>query len=259
MIHRPDPNGLIVITQPPHALMAGQIARSWGNRQFGDIAPRAETCTAAALHDLGWLAWEVSPTLNPQTGHPHAFDQIGQAAHLEIWSRGPRLAIAFGRYVALLVSLHGSSLFYLRSHGHKPPSAAFESFLTSQRALQKDLIASLNADANIARYGSGESIARNQGVIRACDAISLYLCMGLDRERTIPDIPSANGSITLTLTAEKDRPTEARLHPWPFAEPVVPLTVEGRRLPQVFSSTDELHEALAQAPWVALSMRLTPA
>lgn len=39
MLYRQDPAGLIVIGQPAHAWVAGQLARAWGNEHVGDVAP----------------------------------------------------------------------------------------------------------------------------------------------------------------------------------------------------------------------------
>ena len=58
MLHRADPDGPIVITQPAHAWVSGQLAQAWGNEPFGDFAPREEVCLAAEQHDIGWLVWE---------------------------------------------------------------------------------------------------------------------------------------------------------------------------------------------------------
>jgi hypothetical protein len=49
MLYRQDPTGLIVIGQPAYAWVAGQLARAWGNEQFGEIAPWEEVCLAACL------------------------------------------------------------------------------------------------------------------------------------------------------------------------------------------------------------------
>ena len=39
MLHREDPAGLVVIAQPAHAWVSGQLARAWGNARFGAVAP----------------------------------------------------------------------------------------------------------------------------------------------------------------------------------------------------------------------------
>jgi len=61
MLHREDPDGLIVITQPMHAWIAAQLARNWGNEAFGTFAPWEEVCLGAEQHDVGMTAWERAP------------------------------------------------------------------------------------------------------------------------------------------------------------------------------------------------------
>ena len=62
MLHREDPEGMIVITQPVHAWIAAQMARQWGNDRFGTFAPWEEVCLGAEQHDIGMTAWERAPT-----------------------------------------------------------------------------------------------------------------------------------------------------------------------------------------------------
>ena len=111
MLYRDAPNTLIAIAQPSHAWLSGQIIRAWGNAAFGTVAPYEDVCLGAEQHDIGWLEWERSPTFNPATGRPHSFRELGVVAHTAIWRRGTEVALAFGRYPALLVSLHGTGLY----------------------------------------------------------------------------------------------------------------------------------------------------
>jgi len=55
MLHRLSKFGLICITQPHHIWLSGQIAREWGNEEFGGFLPKQEVCLAVQLHDIGWL------------------------------------------------------------------------------------------------------------------------------------------------------------------------------------------------------------
>jgi Protein of unknown function (DUF3891) len=77
MLYREDPAGLIVIGQPAHAWVSGQLARAWGNTLVGPVSPWEEVCLAAEQHDLAHSLWERAPTLNPQTGRPYSF-KIGK-------------------------------------------------------------------------------------------------------------------------------------------------------------------------------------
>ena len=54
MSHRDDEEGLIVIGQPAHAWVSGQLARAWGNDRFGHFEPWEEVRLAAEQHDVGY-------------------------------------------------------------------------------------------------------------------------------------------------------------------------------------------------------------
>ena len=111
MLHREDPAGLIVITQPMHGWVAAQLARNWGNEQFGTFAPWEEVCLGAEQHDVGMTAWERAPTLNPTTGRPYSFMNMPTLQHVRGWTDAGHVALVQGRYTALLTSLHGTGLY----------------------------------------------------------------------------------------------------------------------------------------------------
>ncbi len=259
MILREDSQGLIVIAQPAHAALAGQLARAWGNSSFGPCVPRQEVCLAAACHDLGWLDWESAPTLNPATGHPQAFDQVSSETHLQIWSSGPRKALALGRYVALLVSLHGTGLFGLYTSSHEKLTEAVAAYLAGQTTFQETLLQSLRADPVYAPHATTECVSRNQAIVRTTDALSLYASIGLLQPRRIEGVPTASGTTALSMSPQDGLPTRIGVSPWPFHRASVSVTLEGRRLPQTLASDDQLRTALARAPWVTLSLEFIPA
>ena len=123
MLHRADAAGLVVITQPAHAWVAGQLARAWGTARFPPPEPWEEVCVAAERHDDGWLAWEAAPTLNPATGRPFSFLELPRTEHLAIWSTAGPTVLALGRYPALLVSLHGTGLYERHDPARGPTDA----------------------------------------------------------------------------------------------------------------------------------------
>src|SRR5690606_10174456 len=111
MLHRNLNGSYLAITQPGHAWLSGQLAAHWGNELTGEVNPRADVVLAAEQHDIGWLEWEAEPTLNPPTGRPKTFRELGTHEHLSVWApAGPR-ALVYGPYVAMLVSMHGTGLY----------------------------------------------------------------------------------------------------------------------------------------------------
>ena len=51
----------------PHAWVSGQLARAWGNAEFGSVAPYEEVCLAAEQHDVGMAEWDTCTDVQP--GH----------------------------------------------------------------------------------------------------------------------------------------------------------------------------------------------
>ncbi len=143
MLHRPSLEGLICITQPNHAWVSGQLARAWGNERFGEFVPIQEVCIGAEQHDIGWLVWEGAPTLNKHSGYPHRFTEVPTKVHVAMWSDAKHLTQPYGRYVALLVSLHGTGLYERFLGWQKSPDSRqiVQNFLEHEYAFQAELTA----------------------------------------------------------------------------------------------------------------------
>jgi len=258
VIQREDAAGLIVISQPAHAWVSGQLARAWGNQRFGEFAPREEICQAAEQHDLGFLKWEQAPTLNPRTGLPHTFLELPTQLHLEIWSAGIQDMLLFGRYPALLVSLHFTAMCERHPIADQPEEARLRrDFLAEQTAFQSALLTSLRNDSYYAPFSDDDLIARHRQLLAVWDWLSLLLCIGLDSGRAVAEVPTREGLAPLTLTPADDRSGPIIVAPWPFRSELVNLVCEGKRLPRHFKTEGEMREALRKAPTVTLQMELS--
>ena len=169
----------LIIGQPAHAWVSGQLARAWGNAAFPAPEPFEAVCLAAEQHDVGWADADLAPLLGPD-GRPRSFMSIrGRCT----WRSGrtPRGGmLAQSRYAALLVSLHGTSLYQRIDAGAQPPAvaAAIRAYLAEQHALQAALAAGLDP---------GE-VDRNRRLMLALDALSLALCH--DRAATLEGVPA---------------------------------------------------------------------
>lgn len=285
MLTRPD--GLI-IGQPAHAWVSGQLARAWGNAAFPAPAPREPVCLAAEQHDVGWADADLAPAPGPE-GRPRSFLEQPRPSHLAIWRGAARRLLAQSRYAALLVSLHGTSLYERVDADAAPPevATAIREYMSGERALQSALAAGLDA----------AEIDRNRRLILALDRLSLALCHG--NATALEDVPAIRGTATIraepagearsarpAATAPSDRtassaPTSSAdsnhpvvrddravprdaatsrfmLDPWPFAAESVVVGCEARRLEGSFHDEAELRAALTAAPWVPLRWELSP-
>jgi Protein of unknown function (DUF3891) len=214
MLIRPEPDGsFIAIGQASHAWLSGQLARGWGNDRFGVVEPWEEVCLGAEQHDVGWIEWDLDPTIDPGTGRPHTFMSLPLPDKLALWSGAARKMLSQSRYAALLVSMHGTALYERWPPEDPDDKRLVQAFLDEQHALQSKLAEGLDPD----------QLRRNQKLVFAWDYISLALC--LDWAPTeVKDVPTAGEPVTLELTEQGE------LDPWPFRDERVELRTEGRRL-----------------------------
>jgi hypothetical protein len=271
MLFRVTGDTTVAISQPSHAWLAGQAMRAWGNAEFGAVTPAEDVCLAAEQHDIGWLAWEQAPTLNPDTGRPHSFRELGVARHTAIWGQGTAMALAFGRYPALLVSLHGTGLYRNFDLANADPEAAdaVRGFLRTQAQLQQRLTAGLAADRHYAPHVSAAAIERNRRLVSAADRLSIAICTGLrdiavsadvDGEGWVRDVPTARAMVDIRIRALDAGRTRFALQPWPFAAASARLTCEGVELPHVrFADEAAMRTALRDGRRVIVAAELTPA
>jgi len=235
----------LVIGQPAHAWVSGQLARAWGNAAFPAPEPLEAVCLAAEQHDVGWADADLAPQLDAATGRPAPFTAVARPYHLAVWGSAARRLLSQSRYAALLVSLHGTGLY--ERLGEQPPevAGAIAAYLGAERALQARLSAGLDP----------AEVARNRALLRCWDSFSLALCLPHLPWR-LEGVPAAAGGAAIVLDGAGEAVT---VDPWPFRDDRVELACEGRRLEGRFSDEAVLHATLAEAPWVALRWALTPA
>ena len=259
MLHLTEAEGIIVISQPAHAWLSGQLARHWREEEFSGAIE--EVCLAAEQHDIGFLNWEQSPTLNAQTGLPHTFMDMPCRMHLEIWDSSIRQMLRFGRYPALLVSRHFTTLAQRKDREHSTEEQRLTSeFLQEQEALQSSLETSLINDFYYAPFSTGEIILRHQQFVSLWDWMSLLLCHGLTETKIISHVPFKGGAGSLKLKSlHKNAESKIVVEPWPFTTNRVNLVCEGRRLLKTFRDEEEMRVALKAAAPVMLPIVLAPA
>lgn len=258
MLIREDDRGLLAIGQPSHAWLSGQLARSWGNEQFGDVHPYEEVCLAAEQHDLGWGARDQAPLLDPDNGAPRSFMRMPLELHLEMFTDGPRRMLSQSRYAALLVSLHGWRLYERRdpSRLQEGRAQAIREFLASQKDFQAQLLEALRADAATAPLADEDQVRRNSMLIWTWDYLSLALCLDWD-PATAKKAPTATGDVDLQLQRQPGS-GRWRLSPWPFAVDSLRVRCEGRRLDGRYQDEAAMRAALREARWETLERELIP-
>lgn len=249
-------DAVIAIPQPSHAWLSGQMLRTWGNAAFDPPSPHEEVCLGAEQHDIGWLSWEAAPTLNPRSGRPHGFQELGPETHTAIWTEGVRRALAFGRYPALLVSLHADTIYgtFFDFDKASPEDAALvRRFLDGQHRFQRACVEALSGNPRYAPDLAPSALERNRLLVAAVDRLSLEIGWGVDGEARVPNVPTTGGDRTeLRLHAPQGDPADLIVSPWPFAEDRVETICEGRRLRGRFTDEAAMRAALAAAEPVTI-------
>jgi hypothetical protein len=255
MLLRRDGDAVVAIGQPAHAWLSGQLARAWGNERFGEVEPWEEVCLGAEQHDIGMAAWDRQPTLNPETGLPRSFMELELEVHLAIWSAAAPLVVPQSRYAALLVSMHGTSLYERRDVARldRRDADRVRAFLERQRELQDALLATLRADPRTAAAAAGAAVRRNRRLVWTWDSLSLGLLLGW-APYELEAVPTADGDVDVAVRAGDTG--AMTLDPWPFGRAHLILRCEGRRLAGRFEDEAAMRAALACSPWVTLELEL---
>jgi hypothetical protein len=159
-------------------------------------------------------------------------------AHVAVWRDAARRLLAQSRYAALLVSLHGTSLYdrWVDTDAHPPAVAAeIRDYLDGQRALQAELAQGIDP----------AELDRNRRLLLALDGLSLALCH--ERGTTLDGVPGATGPASISVAP--DAATGRFLvDPWPFAADRVAVACEAT----------PVDGSLAAGPWVPVRWELSP-
>lgn len=255
MILRAPEDGIrLLIPQPSHALLSGQMMAAWGAPGFARPDPAAEVILAAGQHDLAWLPWETAPTLDPHSGLPHAFTDLGAAVHAPMWARGVEMArAAWGLWPALLISLHGTRIYtqYMDADRLPPDDhAAIDRNVAKEDALQAEWRARLGA--------SPAQVRRNSDLVAVTDALSLALCFA--EPDKAGEAPMEDGT-SRPMQLIRQGKSRWSLDPWPFRGSALTVRCEAIRLPADIHWTDEeaMRRDLRHADWTPLAETLVPA
>jgi Protein of unknown function (DUF3891) len=246
VLHRKTAEGTLVIGQPAHAWVSGQLARAWGE----PFEPWEEVCLAADQHDIAWTAWERAPELDPETGLPYTFSALPRLRRLELWAGAATLLLPQSRYAALLVSLHGTLLVErFPPGGDEEVQRALAGYVERERDFQARILETLRGDPRYGAHATAEAIERNRDLVFDWDGLSLALLHGVEGERR------AGGRV---LAAQNGDPTHVTVSPWPFGKEAVTIACEGRLLTGKFADERELRRGLAKAPWTTIVTELRP-
>jgi hypothetical protein len=177
MIIRSHPaGGLALIGQTDHSRFVGQLAAHWGNRQFAAPAPYDSVVRAATFHDYGWLRYETTPLVHPESGEPYPFLQAPMtAAQLGSYQWALDWMADIDPYSGLIISMHRTGLWKGRYGLIKHPAGRYnltalspevQAFIAKNEAWQERQRATLDA----------KGVWTNYRLMQVWDLLGLYFC-----------------------------------------------------------------------------------
>jgi hypothetical protein len=246
----------LIIAQPAHAWLAGQLAANWGNNDFATPEPREVVAIATSLHDVGWQEWDTAPRLHSD-GRPVNFLETTLDETREVWLRAIARVALLDPYAALLVSMHASTIYRKRLERGVDPPDEVQTLLDQTVAEQTALQARLEGHPQYIGAVEQDSLEANYRILRVCDLISLALCTGPLREGIIENVPGAHFRERVSLHYAPANENVLTLSPYPFSGSPLTVSVAARSLSEsVYPDESAYHTALGEAPWVHLEFSL---
>lgn len=235
MIVVPEGDTLLLVTQPDHAHLAGELLALWRAGDLPDHPRRADLLFAVREHDNGWREADAAPRWDPARGLPHDFMTLPRAERIEVWERGPCRFAAERPYAALLIARHALNLF-----GDRREEEDWDRLLDFLEDFSAGLLAGTGA--------TREELEADYPFVDLADLVSLTAC-------TRRSEPAVRHGLRI-----EPRPGdgELRLEPFPLAGTTT-FRVPCRRIPRRdYRGDADLGGELATARWEEMSVRIAP-
>ncbi len=129
---------------------------------------------------------------------------------------------------AFLHPLFGSSVDRPAPEGEEFEEA--KQFVAEQRVFQGLLADRIRIDPDWSAAVEPWHLHPHTRLLQLCDALSLHLCFGGDKERTLPDIPRKNWNDRISLTIRPAGQRQITIDPYPFDQDPLPITLRARVL-----------------------------
>jgi hypothetical protein len=274
-----DASRLLLILQTDHSRIAGLLAAHWGNGQFARLRPYSSMVLAAQEHDSGWWDWEIKPTVNEQ-GYPSDYigsiKHLGQGVWLDLYRHAIERLAARDPYAAYFVSMHGEALLtqgmgLLPSMPDYRGDPAVQSFIAEQKAPRAGWLSQLQADPSRLQLLDESHLWMNFKLMEVFDQFAQFVCNrypfnsqarknGPTNKLSNIPVPVGDGKPDVTLTIDVQNEREAIVSPYPFDVSPLPVSFEGRLMPnRSYSKQEEYLEDFYQAERIGISYSLKAA
>jgi Protein of unknown function (DUF3891) len=269
MILQEQGDQLLIIRQTDHALLAGFLAREWGNGLFKRPELFECFCLAVREHDNGWSEWEQAPQIDPKTRLPYSFTSIPTQEHMALYECGVERILNVDRYAALLVSLHCAGLYdrvratlpgFSAKYVRSGESALVSEFVQRLKLQQLRLKTELRMNPATKSLAEEKSLQRSARLLEALDRLSLYFCLQPPDDATIDGVPldDQGGEVDWELRAHGDN--RVSLSAYPFRRDPLSISILARRVPKrLYSDASDFLCTLARAPYFAMNFTLSAA
>lgn len=291
LISRRD-NGLVLVEQPEHARMAGDLVAHWGNETFAVPQPRDAVVTAAAMHDDGWTEADAEPLFNAEEARPLHFLEIPMKEHIPLYGRGVDRTFAQDPYAGLLVSMHWTGLYRGRWGMQSGKLDWAEDGRSEVEQLQDAAV-----DAEERRWievkrrelgGHRRSdleagLWHNYDLLQAWDLLSLFVCLiplvpapdgvaavpvastlkSIDQtpgDRVVESVPLRIGGERVDLSLHCVEPGVVALDPYPFDQDDLHLQVQATVIEdRRYEDSQDARAAIDSGEKTTLACRMTRA
>ena len=190
MIVRNEPNGgLLLIGQTDHSRIVGQLAAHWGNDDFAVPRPYDSVVRAATFHDYGWLRYETSPLVDPQSGIPYQFLHVPLTeAQLGAYQWSLDWMTDIDPYAGLIVSMHRTGLWRGRYDTiEHPPAYHLPALSPEVKALVERNEAWQRRERN---WHDETEVWTNYRLLQIWDLLGLYVCGRERQEDFVEPVPT---------------------------------------------------------------------
>jgi hypothetical protein len=251
MIVRKQPNGeLLLIGQTDHSQLVGQLAAHWGNKEFATPQPYDSVIRAATFHDYGWLRYETSPLIHPETGEPYQFLEAPMdAERLEAYQWSLDWLAGIDRYSGLIINMHRTGLWKGRYQTIKHPggynirkmSPGVQEFIDRNEARQAEERRALDRD----------NVWTNYRLMQVWDLLGLYFCCQDPYDDHIDPVPQSYAGAKdegVRLTLSPGGAGRVAVDPYPFDVRPCRVQLMFKRLPKTtFADLEAFRRSYFQA------------
>jgi hypothetical protein len=237
MIVRDRGDSWQVVLQTDHADLSAAFARAWADHE----TRHDSLVLATERHDDGWAVWEQAPLVEPATGKPINFLDVGVPAHLAFYRACIAAVSDQDPYAGLLVSMHGAGI-YRQRYGTDLALALtradevaeqVEEFVAEQESSHPGRLASTGY--------SEEDRWADYHRLQMYDRLSLYFCM--------QDVENGEPRAIRDYRLEPLAAWRVTIDPYPFVDSPVRFSLLRRLVPKRARTPREFPaEFFAQAP-----------